>query len=108
MSVEFIWQLPGAQDSRYANARRYKRAERLPDDVYSYGPQVTDPRGNPGYWNGSVRASYGTVDGNWKFTGFVNNVTDKSPVFLRQIVNPNTRTQPNSFSAPRTWGVQVN
>lgn len=35
MSVEFIWQLPGAQDSRYANARRYKRAERLPDDVYS-------------------------------------------------------------------------
>jgi alkanesulfonate monooxygenase len=46
MSVEFIWQLPGAQDSRYADARRYKRAERLPGDAYPYGPQVTDPRGN--------------------------------------------------------------
>lgn len=46
MSVEFIWQLPGARDSRYADARRYKRAERLPGDAYPYGPQITDPRGD--------------------------------------------------------------
>ncbi|WP_323815398.1 LLM class flavin-dependent oxidoreductase [Cellvibrio sp. NN19] len=46
MAIEFIWQLPGARDSRYADARLYKRAERLPDDAYPYGPQVTDPRGN--------------------------------------------------------------
>jgi iron complex outermembrane receptor protein len=77
--------------------------------VYHNATVQNDPlQETPGYWNGSVRASYETADGNWKFTGFVNNVTDKSPVFLRQIANPNTGTQPNSFSAPRTWGVQVN
>jgi alkanesulfonate monooxygenase len=46
MTIEFIWQLPGARDSRYADARRVKRAERLPDDGHPYHQEVTDPRGN--------------------------------------------------------------
>lgn len=46
MSIEFIWQLPGSRDSRYADARRYKRAERLPGDAYPYHQEITDPRGS--------------------------------------------------------------
>ncbi len=77
--------------------------------VYHNATVQNDPwQETPGYWVGNVRASYETADGNWTFTGFINNVTDKSPVFLRQIANPNTGTQPNSISAPKTWGLQVN
>ncbi|ACE86091.1 LLM class flavin-dependent oxidoreductase [Cellvibrio japonicus] len=46
MSVEFMWQLPGARDSRYADARHYKRGERLPGEAYPYHKDITDPRGN--------------------------------------------------------------
>lgn len=77
--------------------------------IYHNATVQNDPlQETPGYWIGNLRASYETADGNWTFTGFVNNVTDKAPVFLRQIANPNTGTQPNSISAPKTWGLQVN
>jgi iron complex outermembrane receptor protein len=77
--------------------------------VYHNATVQNDPlQETTGYWIGNLRVSYETADRNWIFTGFVNNVTDKSPVFLRQIANPNTGTQPNSISAPKTWGVQVN
>ncbi|OZY85621.1 hypothetical protein CBP51_00780 [Cellvibrio mixtus] len=77
--------------------------------IYHNATVQNDPlQETPGYWIGNLRASYETADGNWTFTGFVNNVTDKAPVFLRQIANPNTGTQPNNISAPKTWGLQVN
>jgi iron complex outermembrane receptor protein len=77
--------------------------------VYHNATVQNDPlQETPGYWIGNLRASYVTADGNWTFTSFVNNVTDKVPVFLRQIANPNTGTQPNSISAPKTWGLRVN
>jgi len=77
--------------------------------VYHNATVQNDPlQETAGYWIGNVRASYETADGNWVFTGFINNVTDKAPVYLRQIANPNTGTQPNSISAPKTWGLQVN
>lgn len=46
MTIEFLWQLPAASDSRLADATRYKRGERLLGDARPYATQVTDPRGN--------------------------------------------------------------
>lgn len=77
--------------------------------VYHNATVQNDPlQETPGYWVGNARVSYEPANGQWSFTAFVNNVTDKSPVFLRQIANPNTRAQPNSISPPQTWGVRVN
>lgn len=60
-----------------------------------------------GYWLGNARVSYVPSNKRWELTAFVNNVTDEAPVYLRQIANPSTQTQPNSISAPQTWGVQT-
>lgn len=77
--------------------------------VYHNATVQNDPlQETPGYWIGNLRVSYEPFDGQWSFTAFINNVTDKSPVYLRQIANPNTRAQPNSLSAPQTWGIQAN
>jgi alkanesulfonate monooxygenase len=45
MSIEFIWQLPTAGDGRYADAKQYRRGERLPGDRPPFTDGVTDPRG---------------------------------------------------------------
>ncbi|MFC5768344.1 TonB-dependent receptor [Thauera sinica] len=61
----------------------------------------------PGYWKGNVRATWQAPNRAWQLTAFVNNVTDVDHAFLRQIYNPNTRSYPASFDAPRTWGLQA-
>jgi len=45
MSIEFIWQLPTSGDSRYADANKTRRAERVEGERAPFTAGVTDPRG---------------------------------------------------------------
>jgi iron complex outermembrane receptor protein len=77
--------------------------------IYHNATVQNDPwQETSGYWIGNIRVSYSPFNSKWNFTGFISNVTDKAPVYLRQIANPNTGLQPWSFSSPRTWGLSVN
>jgi len=77
--------------------------------IYHNATVQNDPwQETEGYWLGNVRVSYSPFNSKWNFSGFVNNVTDKAPVYLRQIANPNTGLQPWSLSSPKTWGLSVN
>ena len=77
--------------------------------IYHNATVQNDPwQETEGYWIGNVRVSYSPFNSKWIFTGFINNVTDKAPVYLRQIANPNTGLQPWSFSNPKTWGLSLN
>jgi len=77
--------------------------------IYHNATVQNDPyQETEGYWIGNVRVSYSPHNSKWNFAGFISNITDKAPVYLRQIANPNTGLQPWSFSNPQTWGASAN
>lgn len=76
--------------------------------IYHNATVQNDPlQETPGYWIGNAHIAFQPHNREWEFSVFGNNLLGESPVYLRQIANPNTGTQPNSISAPQTWGVQT-
>ncbi len=76
--------------------------------IYHNATVQHDPRQEtPGYWIGNVRARYAPSDRAWEVAAYANNVLDEVSIYLRQIANPNSGTQPNSFSQARSYGVSV-
>ncbi|MDQ8035937.1 MAG: TonB-dependent receptor [Pedobacter sp.] len=76
--------------------------------IYHNATVQNDPlQETPGYWIGNAHIAFQPHNREWEFSVFGNNLLGESPVYLRQIANPNTGTQPVSISAPQTWGVQT-
>lgn len=76
--------------------------------IYHNATVQNDPlQTTPAYWVGNAHIAFQPHNGEWEFSVFGNNLLGESPVYLRQIANPNTGTQPVSISAPQTWGVQT-
>lgn len=76
--------------------------------IYHNATVQNDPlQTTAGYWVGNAHATFQPRNKSWDFSIYGNNLLNEVPVYLRQIANPNTGTQPNSLSAAPSYGVQT-
>ncbi len=76
--------------------------------IYHNATVQHDPRQEtPGYWIGNARVRFAPHDRKWEVAAYANNVLDEVSVYLRQIANPNSGTQGNTFSQARSYGASI-